>query len=104
MTRAYILSKGAAADLREITRYTLATWGEAQCRVYIADLEAAAAAVSRGKGVFKDMGALLPDLRMAACGKHFIFCMPQSGGPSIILAILHERMDLVARLKGRLTG
>ena len=48
------------------------------------------------------MSFLLPGLRMASCGKHFIFCMPQAGRPSVILAILHERMDLMARLKNRL--
>ena len=63
-----------------------------------------AEAVARGEGVFKDMGSLLPGLRMASCGKHYIFCMPQTGAPSIILAVLHELMDLMTRLKGRLRG
>jgi len=102
VTRPYVVSKGAAADLREITRYTVGNWGEAQCRIYIADLEKAAEAVAKGEGVFKDMSSLLPGLRMASCGKHYIFCMPQTGAPSVILAILHERMDLMARLKSRL--
>ncbi len=102
MIRSYVVSKGAAADLRDITRYTVANWGEAQCRIYIADLEKAAEAVAKGEGVFKDMSSLLPGLRMASCGKHSIFCMPQTGAPSVILAILHERMDLMARLKSRL--
>jgi plasmid stabilization system protein ParE len=35
-------------------------------------------------------------------GKHYIFCMPQTGASSVILAILHERMDLMPRLKIRL--
>lgn len=102
MTRPYILSKGAAADLRDISRYTVANWGVAQCRTYIAELEKTAAAVAIGKGAFKDMGSLLPGLRMASCGKHYIFCMRQADAPSIILAILHERMDLMARLENRL--
>jgi plasmid stabilization system protein ParE len=104
VTRPYILSKGSAADLLDITRYTVSNWGEAQCRTYIADLEMTAEAVARGKGVFKDMGSLLPGLRMAACGKHYIFCMPQAGAASVILAVLHERMDLMVRLKSRLEG
>lgn len=59
--------------------------------------------MAKGEGVFKDMGFLLPGLRLAFCGKHCIFCMPQPGAaPAIILAILHERMDLMARLKSRL--
>lgn len=38
MTRPYILTKGAEADLRDIMRYTVAKWGENQCRVYMSDL------------------------------------------------------------------
>lgn len=102
MPAPYVLSKGAAADLREITRYTVDTWGAEQCRAYVAELEATARALAQGEGVFKDMSALLPGLRMAWSGKHCVFCLPRSGLRPIILAILHERMDLVARLKDRL--
>lgn len=102
MTRPYVLSPGAAADLREIARYTVANWGQARCRSYVADLERAALALAAGEGMFKDMGFILPGLRMAWSGKHCIFCMPQPGRPSIILAVLHERMDVMARLKSRL--
>jgi toxin ParE1/3/4 len=100
--RAYVVSKGAAADLREITTYTRAAWGEAQSKSYIAELDAAARAVAKGEGAFKELSSLLPGLRMARSGKHIIFCMPQENGPAIILAILHERMDLMVRLKSRL--
>lgn len=102
MTRSYVVSAEAAADLREITKYTLAQWGEAQCRAYIAELEIAAEAVASGTGVFKDMSALIPGLRMISCGKHYLFCMPRHGAPAVLLAILHERMDLMARLRQRL--
>lgn len=103
MTRPYVLSNGAAADLREITRYTLAHWGEAQCRSYVAKLEAKAEALARGRGAFKDMSSVLPGLRAALAGKHYIFCMPRQGEPAVILAILHQKMDILARLKSRLT-
>lgn len=102
MTRPYVLTHGAEADLRSITRYTLAQWGEKQCRSYIAELEERATALALGKGVFKDMGSLLPGLRVAACRKHYIFCMHRADAPAQILAILHERMDVIARLKSRL--
>jgi toxin ParE1/3/4 len=103
VTCPYILTKSAEADLRDITLYSLAQWGTEQCRAYIAALENKAEAVARGQGIFKDMSSLMPGLRVATSGKHYIFCMPQTGGPSIILAILHERMDILARLKSRLT-
>lgn len=102
MTRPYVLTKGAEADLHDITHYTIAQWGVEQCRTYIAALEGKAEAVARGQGIFKDMSFLIPGLRVATSGKHYIFCVPQTNGPSIILAILHERMDMLARLKSRL--
>lgn len=102
MTRAYVLSPGAAADLREIARYTQATWGDAQPLSYIAELEAATQAVALGERVFKDMSAILPGLRMVWSGKHCVFCLPRSGQRALVLAIFHERMDIVARLADRL--
>ena len=102
MKKSYVLTKSAEADLREITRYTLEQWGLAQCSSYIADIEQKAEAVATGKGFFKEMPALLPNLRVVLSGKHYIFCLPQQNAPALILAILHERMDLVSRLKHRL--
>lgn len=102
MTRPYILTKGAEADLRDITRHTVAQWGTEQCRTYIAALEEKAEALARGQGVFKAMDALMPDLRVATSGRHYIFCLTRSQQPALILAILHERMDILARLKSRL--
>ena len=52
--------------------------------------------------MFKDMSSLLPGLRVASSGKHYIFCMPQPDRLAIILAVLRERMDILARLKPRL--
>ncbi len=102
MKRPYVLSRGAEEDLRSIVRYTVAQWGEQQCRSYVAELEECATALAKGQGVFKDMTALLPGLRVAACGKHFVFCLPRSDAPALVLAILHERMDIVTRLRSRL--
>ena len=102
MTRAYVLSPGAAADLRKVAHYSEATWGEAQRRTYIAKLEAATQAVALGEGMFKDMSAILPGLRMVWSGKHCVFCLPRRGQRAEIVAIFHERMDIIARLHTRL--
>lgn len=102
MTKLYVLAQGAAADIREITRYTAEKWGEARCRAYIAQIEKAANDVASGQGVFKDMGAFFPGLRVKGAGRHFIFCVSQTDGPALILAVLHERMDMIARLRNRL--
>jgi toxin ParE1/3/4 len=103
MTRSYVVSRTAAADLRDITRYTVKQWGKNKCRAYIADLEQCTEAVATGSGFYKDMSALYPDLRMIACQHHYIFCLPRQNTPALVIAILHERMDIITRLKSRLT-
>ena len=102
MTTDYILTAGAEADLREIIRYTRKQWGDAQVRSYIAKLEGGIAHLAAGEGAFKDMTALYPALRMVRCEHHYIFCLPRDDAPSLVVAIFHERMDLMLRLADRL--
>lgn len=104
MKRPYVLTRSAEADLRDIVHYTSAQWGPQQCEAYVAALDERATALAQGQSPYKDMSSLLPGLRVAACGKHYIFCMPRPKAPALILAILHERMDILARLKSRLSG
>lgn len=54
------------------------------------------------KGTFRDMSALFPALRMAHCENYYVFCLPREGAPALVVAIFHERMDLMARLAERL--
>jgi toxin ParE1/3/4 len=101
--RPYVLARGASADLKEIVRHTNERWGEPQCLVYIDQLEKASVAVAKGEGLFKDLSALHPKLRVAKSGRHYIFCLPRPNALPVILAIFHERMDIMARLRSRLT-
>ena len=102
MTRPYILTKAAEADLREVIRYTRHQWGAAQARRYVGQLQNCAEALAAGDGRHRDMGDLHPGLRMLHCEHHYIFCLPRPDAPALIVAILHERMDLLARVAGRL--
>ncbi|WP_117193142.1 type II toxin-antitoxin system RelE/ParE family toxin [Rhizobium terrae] len=99
---AYILTAEAESDLRSVIRYTRAQWGAAQVRRYVSGLERGIAILAEGKGPFKDMSALYPALRMARCKHHYVFCLPREDAPALIVAILHERMDLMKRLVDRL--
>lgn len=98
----YILTSSAEADLREIIRYTRKQWGDAQVRRYIATLEQGIASLAAGRGAFRDMSALFPSLRMARYQHHYAFCLPREETPALIVAIFHERMDLMSRLAHRL--
>lgn len=102
MTNGYVLSASAEADVRGIVRYTRQRWGHAQVRSYVAKLERGIARLAAGQGAFKDLSALHPALRMARCEHHYVFCLPREDAPAPIVAIFHERMDLMARLGDRL--
>jgi len=97
-----VLTDAAEADLRDIIRYTRTQWGAAQVRRYVAKLKAGMANVAAGKGAFKAMDALYPKLRMAHCEHHIIFCLPRENAPALVIALFHERMDLMVRIADRL--
>jgi plasmid stabilization system protein ParE len=100
VTSVYVLTAAAEADLRSIIRYTRQHWGNAQTRRYIAQLTTGFEQIAGGQG--KDMSSLHPGLLMARCQHHYLFCLPRPDAPALIVAILHERMDLMARLADRL--
>jgi len=43
-----------------------------------------------------------PGLRVKRAGHRYVLCLPRTDEPALIFAILHERMDLDARLRTRL--
>jgi plasmid stabilization system protein ParE len=98
----YVLTKGAEADLFAIARYTDNEWGEAQRERYIRQIETVASELARGAGVYQQRDDLYPGVRVRLAGHHYVFCLPQDDGPSLILAILHARMDLIVKLNERL--
>jgi len=78
------------------------TRGQAQCNAYVAQPEAAATELALGQGAFRSRDDLLPGLRVRRAGQHLLFCLPRDDQPALILAILHERMDIITRLQERL--
>jgi plasmid stabilization system protein ParE len=103
LTKSYVLTAAAEADLRGIIRYTRKQWSDAQVRRYIAKLEQGMTRLATSQGLFKDMSVLYPALRMAHCEHHYVFCLPRENAPALIVAIFHERMDLMTRLANRLS-
>lgn len=80
----YVLTAAAESDLRGIVRYTRKQWGNAQVRRYIAMLEQGIASLADGWGVFKDMSAFFPALRMGRHEHQYVFCLPREGVPALI--------------------
>ncbi len=102
MTAPFVLQDGAVDDLRSIVRYTRKAWGEAQARAYSEALRTGIQRLVNGQGTYKILGDIHPALRVTRCEHHYIFCLWREDAPSLIVAILHERMDLIARITDRL--
>ena len=98
----YDLTPAAAADLRSIARHTLRQWGARQQRRYAGQLEACCHAIGDRTAVSRSFSDRNPHVQVVHCRHHYIFYLRPSGRTPLVIAVLHERMDLPARLKGRL--
>ena len=99
----YELTPDAEADLREIARYTRRQWGEAQSRQYARTLATCFQNIAKGEIVRRSFSNRFPELLVARCEHHFIFYLHPEGQKPRIITVLHERMDLIASLRHRLS-
>ena len=98
----YELTPSAEDDLKEIARYTLKQWGKQQSLHYASLLEACFLEISNKRVVSRQFTERYPQIRVTRCEHHFIFYIHNEGKRPCITAILHERMDMLAKLKKRL--
>ncbi len=102
MNPCYVLTNEAEQDLREIIRYTRKEHGEKQVRTYVSQLNQGMKYLAIGKGNSRTFPDIHPDLCMIRCEHHYIFCLGNVTQPVVVIAILHERMDMVHRIRDRL--
>ena len=93
----YKLTAGAKKDLIAIWNYTFDTWGEAQADNYLLKIEAGFVKIVKGEVAGKQPLPSYPKLLSVHCEHHYIFFLSLKN--PIILAILHEKMDFIIRLK-----
>jgi len=86
--------------VRGIWRYTYETWGFDQAETYFDRIEACCEAVGHKQAQSKTLSGLPDGIRIRRCEHHYIVWLDEDR--PIIIAILHERMDFVRRLKDRL--
>ena len=98
--QSYDLTLAAEADLRDIWRYTYKKWGLEQAEKYFDQIEACCEAVGDRRARSTALDGLQEGVHIHRCKHHFIVWLV--GRRPIIIAILHERMNFVRRLKGRL--
>ena len=98
----YEISGSAEEDWRSIVNYTFDQFGETQVRKYMNQLKACTENLAKGEGYFKSVDDLYPSIRLKHCQHHYIFGLMREERPMLIVAIFHERMDLMMQLKNRL--
>lgn len=98
----YRLTPDTEADLWEIGRYTLQTWGEVQQRRYEAGLIKCFEALADGSARARHPLPHRRDVRQIHCQHHYVFAIDIPDEPVTIVAVLHEKMDLIERLRERL--
>ena len=98
----YELTSDAEAELREIARYTRRQWGDAQSRRDAQILATCFQKIAAGEVVPRRPSTQFPDLLVTRCERHVIFYLHPEGEKPRIVAVLHERMDMIARRRHRL--
>lgn len=102
MTQAYKLTKEADSDLEEITRYTIKKWGKRQAIAYLALIEKCLNSISASKTYKQPFPKNYPKFRVIRCEHHYIFYLHNKNKPPYIIAVLHERMEMLTRIKNRI--
>lgn len=97
---AYRFTRSAREDLIDIWLYTQETWDEVQADVYQDALHLCCERIAAGRVQARHVPGL-DGVRAYRCQHHYLFFVEQNSAV-IILAVLHERMNLVERLRDRL--
>jgi len=98
----YELAEAAEEDLQNIAQYTISRWGAKQMVHYGALLDAHFEAIGNGKARTRIFLPHRPELRVSRVEHHYVFHLERQKQRPLILAVFHENMDLMTRLRHRL--
>lgn len=97
----YELTPAVDADLEEIARYTILEWSREQARVYLDKLHICFQQIAAKKVNSKAFSKQFQHLLATRCEHHYVFYLHPKKSKPVVIAVLHERMDMVNRLKER---
>lgn len=98
----YVLTADAEQDLREVARYTQDRWGSDMLKQYRDGLKEAFHAIATKALPGRSFSSTFPHLLVAKYRYHYIFYLQGASPKAVIIGIIHERRDIVSRLKERL--
>jgi plasmid stabilization system protein ParE len=99
---AYELTRAARQDIRGIWVYTAEQWGERQADLYTGRLETCFRGIAEGRVRSRNFSPRYPQVQVTRCQHHYVFYTHPEGQRPRIIAVLHERMDMLARIGERL--
>ncbi len=98
----YELAEAAEADLKSIALYTFSKWGVRQAARYGAVLDAHFEAIGNGRARTRIFLQHRPEVRVSHVEHHYVFHLDREDQCPLILAVFHQNMDLMSRLRARL--
>lgn len=98
----YERSDAALKDWEEIVEYSLDHHGLQHTEIYLEGLTQCMEALAQDRGYYKEIKVKSHMVKVKHCQKHYIFGLVRKNRPLMIIALLHERMDMIARLANRL--
>ncbi len=99
----YELTPDADEDIENIAKYTLTQWGKKQAKKYLGEMEERFLQIANREIISRKFSDVYPQVLVTRYQYHYIFYLHPEGEKPLIIAVLHERMDFVSRLKQRLT-
>lgn len=97
----YRLSTEAECDLDKILRYTVWQWGIDQAERYMLEFEKVFFRLADGCEA-RAFSESCPELKVIRCQHHYVFYLHEKPELPLVIAVLHERMDMLSRLRKRL--
>lgn len=98
----YELTAEAEEDINKIAVYTISEWGSKQASRYSVILDSHFDAIGNGSARTRLFLPHRPELRVSRVEHHYVFHLEREKRLPLILAVFHENMDLLARLRRRL--
>lgn len=93
-----LYSPAERADLDSIWTYTVERWGSAQAAGYLRELDAACRELVAGTKTSKAIDVIRSGYRKAPARSHVVFFRRVDSGDTVIIRILHRRMDVERHL------
>ena len=83
--------------------YRVEQWRERQADRYTGRLETCFGRIARRPRPIRSFSERYPQVRVTRGEHHYVFYVQPEGQNPLIIAVLHERMDMLARIGKRLS-